>query len=91
MAKYTPKFKNTDATQFILDEYTCGFAQCIDNNWNFAIYAQNPDIPIYQNEYNAGYVQGKVQGNPMIVATRNNSWRNFLICLLYTSDAADEL
>lgn len=79
MAKYTPKFKNTDATQFILDEYTCGFAQCIDNNWNFAIYAQNPDIPIYQNEYNAGYVQGKVQGNPMIVATRNNSWRNFLI------------
>ena len=79
MAKYTPKFKNTEATQFVLDEYTCGFAQCIDNNWNFAIYAQNPNIPIYQNEYNAGYVQGKVQGNAMIVATRNNSWKNFLI------------
>lgn len=79
MAKYTPKFKNTEATQFVLDEYTCGFAQCIDNNWNFAIYAQNPNISIYQNEYNAGYVQGKVQGNAMIVATRNNSWKNFLI------------
>ena len=79
MATYTPKFKNTEATQYILDEYTCGFAQCIDNNWNFAIYAQNPNISIYQNEYNAGYVQGKVQGNAMIVATRNNSWKNFLI------------
>lgn len=79
MATYTPKFKNTEATQFVLDEYTCGFAQCIDNNWNFAIYAQNPNISIYQNEYNAGYVQGKVQGNAMIVATRNNSWKNFLI------------
>ena len=79
MAKYTPKFKNTEASQFVLDEYTCGFAQCIDNNWNFAIYAQNPNISIYQNEYNAGYVQGKVQGNAMIVATRNNSWKNFLI------------
>lgn len=79
MATYTPKFKNTEATQYVLDEYTCGFAQCIDNNWNFAIYAQNPNISIYQNEYNAGYVQGKVQGNAMIVATRNNSWKNFLI------------
>lgn len=79
MATYTPRFKNTEASQFVLDEYTCGFAQCIDNNWNFAIYAQNPNISIYQNEYNAGYVQGKVQGNAMIVATRNNSWKNFLI------------
>ena len=79
MATHTPKFKNTEATQYVLDEYTCGFAQCIDNNWNFAIYAQNPNISIYQNEYNAGYVQGKVQGNAMIVATRNNSWKNFLI------------
>lgn len=79
MATYTPNFKNTEATQFVLDEYTCGFAQCIDNNWNYAIYAQNPNVSIFQNEYNAGYVQGKVQGLPMILATRNNSWRNFLV------------
>ncbi len=79
MAKYTPNFKNTDATQFVLDEYSCGFAQCIDNNWNFAIYAQNPNVSIFQNEYNAGYIQGKVQTGPMILATRNNSWKNFLI------------
>ena len=79
MAKYTPNFKNTPATQFVLDEYTCGFAQCVDNNWNYAIYAQNPDVSIFQNEYNAGYVQGKVQTGEVILATRNNSWRNFLI------------
>lgn len=79
MATYKPEFKNTEATQFVLDEYTCGFAQCVDNNWNYAIYAQNPDVSIYQNEYNAGYVQGKVQTGETILATRNNSWRNFLI------------
>lgn len=79
MAKYTPNFKNTEPTQFVLDEYTCGFAQCIDNNWNYAIYAQNPDVSIFQNEYNAGYVQGKVQTGKTILATRNNSWFNFLV------------
>ncbi len=79
MAKYTPHFKNTEPTQFVLDEYTCGFAQCVDNNWNYAIYAQNPNVSIYQNEYNAGYVQGKVQTGKTILATRNNSWKNFLI------------
>lgn len=79
MSKYKPNFKNTEATQFVLDEYTCGFAQCIDNNWNYAIYAQNPNISIFQNEYNAGYVQGKVQTGEVILATRNNSWKNFLI------------
>ena len=79
MAKYTPKFKNTEATQFVLDEYTCGFAQCVDNNWNYAIYAQNPGVSIFQNEYNAGYVQGKVQTGELILATRNNSWKNFLV------------
>lgn len=77
--KYKPNFKNTEPTQFVLDEYSCGFAQCIDNNWNFAIYAQNPGVSIFQNEYNAGYIQGKVQTGPMILATRNNSWKNFLI------------
>ncbi|MDE6574724.1 MAG: hypothetical protein K2L84_05295 [Muribaculaceae bacterium] len=79
MAKYIPKFKNTAATQFVLDQYTCGFAQCVDNNWNYAIYAQNPNVSIYQNEYNAGYVQGKVQTGETILATRNNSWKNFLV------------
>ncbi|MDE5663316.1 MAG: hypothetical protein K2I37_04700 [Muribaculaceae bacterium] len=79
MATYKPAFKNTEATQFVLDEYTCGFAQCVDNNWNYAIYAQNPGVSIFQNEYNAGYVQGKVQTGATILATRNNSWKNFLI------------
>lgn len=76
---YTPKFKNTEPREFVLNEYTKGYAQCIDNNWNFAIYAQDPSVSIYQNEYNAGYVQGKVQGNALIKATRNNTWRWYVL------------
>ncbi|MDE5651912.1 MAG: hypothetical protein K2I48_00410, partial [Muribaculaceae bacterium] len=51
----------------------------VDNCWNYAFYAQNPNVSIYQNEYNAGYVQGKVQGLDLLKATRNNSWKNFLV------------
>lgn len=76
---YTPKFKNTAPEEYVLNEYTKGYSQCIDNNWNFAIYAQDPNVSIYQNEYNAGYVQGKIQGNAMIKATRNNTWRWYVL------------
>ena len=76
---YTPKFKNTAPEEYVLNEYTKGYSQCIDNNWNFAIYAQNPTVSIYQNEYNAGYVQGKIHGNAMIKATRNNTWRWYVL------------
>lgn len=72
-------FLNTDVHEFVLNEYTRGFAQCIDNNWNFAIYAQDPSVSLFQNDYNAGYVQGKVQGNKMIKATRNNTWRWYVL------------
>lgn len=73
------KFKNTDAREFVLNEFTKGYAQCIDNNWNFAAYAQDPSVSVYQNDYNAGYVQGKVTGGDMIKATRNNTWRWYVL------------
>lgn len=76
---YIPNFKNTEPTEYVLDEYTRGFAQCVDNNWNYAVYAQNPAVSIYQNEYNAGYVQGKVQTGKTIKATRNNTWRWYML------------
>lgn len=76
---YTPKFKNTAPEEYVLNQYTKGYSQCINNNWNFAIYAQDPTVSIYQNEYNAGYVQGKIQGNAMIKATRNNTWRWYVL------------
>lgn len=76
---YTPNFKNTKPTEFVLNEFTRGFAQCVDNNWNFAVYAQDPGVSIFQNEYNAGYVQGKVQTNKLIKATRNNTWRWYVL------------
>ena len=76
---YSPNFKNTQPEEFVLNEYTKGYAQCVDNNWNFAVYAQDPNVSIYQNEYNAGYVQGKVQTNHLIKATRNNTWRWYVL------------
>ena len=76
---YKPNLKNTEATEFVLNEYTRGYAQCIDNNWNYAVYAQDPSVSIYQNEYNAGYVQGKVQTNRVIKATRNNTWKWYVL------------
>ncbi|MDO5396191.1 MAG: hypothetical protein Q4F07_09565 [Bacteroidales bacterium] len=76
---YTPNLKNTEPREYVLNEFTRGFAQCIDNNWNYAVYAQDPSVSIYQNEYNAGYVQGKVQTNKMIKATRNNTWRWYVL------------
>ena len=76
---YKPNFKNTEPVEYILNDYTKGYAQCIDNNWNYAVYAQDPSVSIYQNEYNAGYVQGKVQGNALIKATRNNTWKWYML------------
>ena len=76
---YTPKFKNTEPKEFVLNQYTRGYAQCIDNNWNYAVYAQDPSVSIFQNEYNAGYVQGKVQTGATIKATRNNTWRWYVL------------
>ena len=76
---YTPNFKNTEPREYVLNQYTRGFAQCVDNNWNYAVYAQDPTVSIYQNEYNAGYVQGKIQTNKVIKATRNNTWRWYVL------------
>ena len=79
MATTNNTFKNVPATEFVLNEYTRGFAQCVDNNWNYAIFAQDPAADIMLQEYRAGYVQGKVQGNFAIRTARNNSWNNFTI------------
>lgn len=76
---YTPKFKNTEPKEFVLNQYTRGFSQCVDNNWNYAVYAQDPSVSIFQNEYNAGYVQGKIQTGFTIKATRNNTWKWYVL------------
>lgn len=76
---YKPSFKNTEAKEFVLNEHTRGYSQCVDNNWNYAVYAQDPSVSIYQNEYNAGYVQGKIQTGKVIKATRNNTWRWYVL------------
>lgn len=71
--------QNVPAKEFVLNEFSKGYSECIDNNWNYAIYAQDPNVSIFQNEYIAGYIQGKVQGELAIRSARNNTWSNYLI------------
>lgn len=71
--------KNTPAKEYVLNRYCKGYSECISNNWNYAIYAQDPTVDIYQNEYYAGFVQAKIQTAECILATRNNVWNNFMI------------
>lgn len=66
--------------EFVLNDFSKGYAEVIDNCWTYSIFAQDPNISIFENEYNAGFIQGKVQGKRAIRAARNNVWRNMLIC-----------
>ena len=74
-AKLQPK-----VNEFILNEYCKAYSVVLDNCWNYSIFAQDPSISIFENEFNAGFAQAKIQGYLAIKAARDNVWRNFLIC-----------
>ncbi len=80
MTESAPGIYNVPAKEYILNQYSRGYSECKDNNWMYAIYAQDPNVSIYQNEYIAGFIQGKVQGELAIRAARNNTWKNNIIC-----------
>lgn len=67
-------------TEFVLNDYCKGYAEVIDNCWNYSVFAQDPNVDIFVNEFYAGFVQAKVQGKLAIKSARDNVWRNFLIC-----------
>ena len=71
---------SSEIKEFILNDHSKGYAQVIDNCWNYSIFAQDSSVSIFENEYNAGFIQGKIQGKTAIRAARNNIWRNMLIC-----------
>lgn len=62
-----------------LNENSVGYAEKIDNCWNYSIYAMSHTVAEL-NEYTAGYIQGKLQGQEMIKASRNNTWKNLYLC-----------
>ena len=72
--------KPGEIREFVLNEFCKGYSEVIDNCWNYSIFAQDPNVSIFENEYNAGFVQGKIQGKTAIRAARNNQWKNMLIC-----------
>lgn len=67
---------------FSLSDKTVGYAECLDNCWNFSIFAMEHSFA-WLNEYNAGYIQGRLQGESMLKAARDNTWKN-----LYLTDTS---
>ncbi len=65
-----------------LSDKTVGYAEKRDNCWNYSIFAMDKTFS-YLNEFNAGYIQGKLQGEAMLKASRNNTWKN-----LYLTDTS---
>lgn len=66
--------------QFTLNKYTLGFAELRDNCWNYTVISRHPEYNIWKQEYLAGFVQGKLQGELQLKASRNNTWNNFHLC-----------
>ena len=71
---------NEPVGQYILNKYCQGFAELKDNCWNYSIIARDPNVDIFTNEYYAGYIQGRLQGEDAIKAARNNTWNNTYLC-----------
>ena len=76
----TQTIRKSDIFEYVLNDYTKAYSQLIDNCWTFSVFAQDNNVDIFTNEFNAGFVQAKVQGHKAIKAARDNTWRNLLIC-----------
>ena len=57
--------------EYILNDYCKGYAVDLDNCWNYTIIAQDPNASILENEFYAGFIQGKIQGKLVINAERD--------------------
>ena len=60
-------------TTYQLDDDTQGRIEIIDSIVNTSIVSNDPNV--YKAEYEAGFIQGKLQ-KEQIIATRDNSWDN---------------
>ncbi len=65
-----------------LSEKSVGYAEKRDNCWNYSIFVMDK-TPAMWNEFNAGFIQGRLQGEAMLKAARNNTWKN-----LYLTDTS---
>ncbi len=67
-------------TEYALNKDTLGYAELRNNCWNYTIISRAPALSTLQKEYMAGFVQGKLQGELQLKASRNNTWNNFHLC-----------
>ena len=71
--------KPGEIKECILNDKCKGYSVLLDNCWNYTVFAQDSNISIFENEFNAGFVQSTLQGYNSIRAARDNAWRNFFI------------
>ncbi len=68
-----------EVREYALNDFCKAFVEVKDNCWSYSVFAQDPNVSIFENEFRAGFVQAKVQGKRAIGAARDNVWRNFLL------------
>ena len=72
--------QTSEVKEYKLNAYCMAYAQVVDNCWNYSIFAKDPNVDLFTNEFYAGFAQAKIHGKKAIKAARDNTWRNFLIC-----------
>ena len=82
MEQKNQRLKESIQMVYRLSDKTVGYAEKVDNCWNYSIFAMDRNVS-YLNEFHAGYIQGKLQGEGMLKAARNNTWKN-----LYLTDTS---
>lgn len=83
MDKKTCKHRNRPVRKYQYTEGndTCvGFSELKDNCWNFSVISDTPGKGALYNEFCAGVVLGRMQGEEMLKASRNNTWKNTYLC-----------
>jgi hypothetical protein len=66
-----PRWLKTSTNIYRLDADTAGFLEKVNNIVNTSIVSNDPNV--YKAEYEAGFIQGRLQKNS-IIASRDNSW-----------------
>ena len=72
--------QKSEIKEYVVNDYVKAYSQFIDNCWTYSVFSQDPNDDIFTKEFNAGFVQAKIQGIKAIKAARDNTWRNLLIC-----------
>ena len=55
--------QKSEIKEYVVNDYVKAYFQFIDNCWTYSVFSQDPNDDIFTKEFNAGFVQAKIQGN----------------------------